>query len=229
MKKVIGILVSLWAVTGVGVAQETPGWEVSGGYQYTRLDLVSLPDQAKVLNATVEAQPGDIGSRANASGFNFGVQENANSWFSGLFTFSGSYPHINSDITNQLLGSGLPPAKPQPSYNFKANGQLYNFMFGPQFTLRSSPTVQPFVRLLIGLARENFDENVSQGGAPLLGKDMRVNDSGLAIGAGVGMDIRMTNQVYMRLAGDYERTPVFNNTQNNFMVSADITYRIGSK
>jgi hypothetical protein len=229
MKRTINIALGLCILTGIAAAQETPGWEVSGGYQYTRLDLASLPAQVNLYTESAGLPKLDLGSAKNASGFNFGVQENLNNWFGGVFVFSGSYPAMDLNITQQLRASGIAPIVPDATDIFKANAQVYNFLFGPQFTLRRNPRVQPFVRVLIGGTRANAKANVWENGAKTLAADMQASDTGLALGGGGGVDIRMASHLYFRLAGDFVRTSLFNDTEKNLALSAGITYRIGSR
>jgi opacity protein-like surface antigen len=229
MRKLFTVALGLCAATGLAVAQESPQWEVSGGYQYTRVDVASVPAQANLFTESAGIPNLNIPSSVNASGFNFGVQENLNSWFGGIFQFSGSYPTLNLNITPQLLASGVQTSVPNATYIAQSKGQLYTFMFGPQFTLRKNPYIQPFVRVMLGGARDSLKLNVAENGAKLLASDLQTDDTGLALGGGAGVDIRITNRVYFRAAGDVVRTTLFNDTEKNVCISAGITYRIGSK
>jgi opacity protein-like surface antigen len=196
------LVAGVCAASTFAAAQEAPQWELSGGYQSTR-DF-GLPMFSNL-------------SHLHSSGFNFGLQENLNGWFGGVFNFSASYPMQNTDF---------PLAA--PIYTTESKGQLYTFMVGPQFTLRKNPYVQPFVRVLIGGGRDHLKSDIREiGGAILPSSAVQADETGLALGGGAGVDVRLTHRVYARLSGEWVRTALFNDVQNNVFWSAGITYRFG--
>jgi hypothetical protein len=219
----------LCTIAGLATAQETPGWEVSGGYQYTRFDLGSYPAQSKLSTDTLNIPAFDAKSHVNSSGFNLGVQENLNNWFGGIFLFSGAYPNLNTDVTPQEIALGAPPPPNNGKYIAKQTGQMYTFLFGPQLTLRRSGNVQPFVRGLIGGAHAGFNTNILENGAKLLASDIATPDTSVAFGGGAGVDIRLSPRLYFRGSGDVIRTNFFNDSQAHVSVSAGLSYRVGSR
>jgi hypothetical protein len=102
--------------------------------------------------------------------------------------------------------------------SFQTNGpvrqQLFTFMFGPQVTYRKSSSLQPFARAVIGGARYSITNGA--------------NDTNLAFGGGVGVDVHMTSKVYFRVNADFVRTAFFGQVQKYAQTGAGIVYRIGS-
>ena len=228
MTKVACLAFGLCAWAGFAAAQEGSPWEVSAGYQYTRVDLAGLQTQANLFTNSNGLPNVNVGNHVNTNGFNIGIQENLNSWFSGIFTLSGSYPTLALDVTPQLKTLGFLPPDWTAKYVAKASGQLYTFMFGPQFTLRRSAFVQPFVRPLVGGAYATATINASVNGTNLAATDLTPSEGGFALGGGAGFDSRVSSHVYLRTAVDYVKTTLFNATENNLMFSLGIAYRVDS-
>ncbi len=203
-----------------------PHWEVFGGFDYTRVDLGSLQAQANLFTQANGLPPLNAGNQY-ASGFSAGLQENLNSWFGGVFNFYSSYPRTSLNITPQLVSAGLVPAN-SPTYTAKDSAHLYTYLFGPQFTLRWNPYVQPFVRVMVGGAQAITKINVVQNGVKLFASDLKGNDDAFAVSGGGGIDFRLTAHVYLRAAEDFVQTSLFN-SKNDLHLSIGITYRVGSK
>lgn len=215
------------AAAVLATAQDGHTWEVTGGYDFARVGLAGLQAQTNTFAQNNGIPTANTGSYFDSNGFTFGLQENVNNWFSGLFSFYGSYPSSSVNITQQLVSAGFVQSG-SSTYTAKGNAQLYTFMFGPQFTLRKSSHVQPFVRVMGGGAYGVTKVNVDQNGAKLT-SDLMASDGTFALGGGVGFDIRVTRNVYFRAAGDYIQSSLFNDTQRNLHVSAGITYRFENK
>jgi opacity protein-like surface antigen len=226
--KVISIALSLCAVSGLAMAQEAfRDWEVSGGYQYMRADLASLPAQMNLLTESTGIPNFNIPPKLNANGFNASLQENMNSWFGGVFDFSAAFPSLTMNVTPQVLAAGIVPTVTNAAFTAIGKAQLYTFLFGPQFTLRRSSHVEPFVRVMVGGAHGRVDTSLIENGAKLL--DTVTGDTSVAFSGGGGVDIRITDRVYFRIAADLVRTELFNDTQENIRATAAITYRIGGR
>ncbi len=125
----------------------------------------------------------------NANGFTVSLQENRNNWFGGVFEF----------------GLSLAPHN---------EAQFFTFMFGPQVTYRKSSVLQPFVRGLIGGARDSVTNGP--------------NDTGFAVNGGAGLDIRVSQRVFFRLNTGFIRTSVFGTTLKFGQAGAGVVYRFGS-
>jgi hypothetical protein len=228
--KVISIVLSLFGVAGLATAQEElPVWEVSGGYQYMHTDLASLPAQMNLLTESAGIPNLNLPSGQNANGFNASLQENLNSWFGGVFDFSAAFPNLSMNVTPQVLAAGVTvnPRVPNPTFTALAKEQLYTFLFGPQFTLRRSPYIQPFVRVMAGGAHAGVDTSLALNGAKL--DDTHTSDAGVAFSGGGGVDVRVTDRVHFRVAADLIRTGFFKDTQENVRATATLTYRVGNR
>lgn len=104
--------------------------------------------------------------------------------------------------------------------------RFYTFTGGPQFTLRRSSKVQPFVRVLIGGAWESFSANVLLNNVPQFA-EVKEKDSGFAYGGGGGADFFFSRKIGLRVAVDILRTPFSDDTQNNVRGTAGIVFRFG--
>ena len=123
----------------------------------------------------------------NLNGFSAGLQQNVNSWFGGEFDLGAS---------------------------FHTNEKFFTFMFGPQFTYRKSSSLQPFVRVQIGGARDSITNGQ--------------NDTNLALGGGGGVDVRMSRKLYFRGKADFVETFLFNQHQRYIQATIGIGYRFGT-
>ncbi len=104
-------------------ADDTPEWEVFGGYSFARVDI--SPDLAPVGLDNI-----------NQHGWHASVTENVNKWFGGEAEFTGTY--AQPSLTDPILGT------------VKLKTSAYSFLFGPRFTFRRLPRLTPFAHVLIG-------------------------------------------------------------------------------
>ena len=64
------LLVALFLLSATAVAQNTPWWELYGGYQFTRADIGAAQDAANAAT-TAAGLPGlDVGRNLNMKGWN---------------------------------------------------------------------------------------------------------------------------------------------------------------
>lgn len=192
--------------------------KIYGGYQYTQLDTHAVQDQLNLQHALDPAFPLlNFGSHQNMHGWNFGGEEDTLApWFGVVVDVSGSYGENNIDLGT--VGS--------VTTNARTKLRFYTFTGGPQFTLRSSSKVQPFVRALLGGAWESFSANIVQNNVPLF-TDVHQSDEGFAYGGGGGADLFFSHRVGLRIAVDMLRTPFFRDTQNNIRGTAGLLFRFG--
>jgi opacity protein-like surface antigen len=211
-------LVCTFALLSVAAAAQVsaPEGEVYGGYQYLRLDTTQVQDNINLASLLAGVPPINFGRHQNLNGWQFGVQENLNGWFGGVVEVGGSYL---TKITTVAQSSS---AKEQ----LRVRLHSYNFMAGPQFTLRSSATIQPFARALIGGAFTNDSINILINSVPLF-SESREDDSGWAFGGGGGIDWNVSKHLGVRVGADYIRSTLFNFTQSNVRGTASLVYRWG--
>jgi len=108
---------------------------------------------------------------------------------------TGNYKSINETTTD----FGVP-------VTLTADLKLHTFMGGVRFSARQHPRVVPFGQVLFGLARLSASV---EAGATAGGQTMTFNESEseneLAIEAGGGVNIRLTERVGARLGASYVR------------------------
>ena len=146
------------------------------------------------------------------------VQNNANSWFGLILDGSGIYGKKDIGLTSLTSPGTTALIRLKPSF--------YTVAGGPQFSYRKSSRVQPFARILLGLAYERASANVLINGVPLLSSDITQSDKSFDFTAGGGFDYHFREHLAMRMSGDYVRTYFSNLTQNNLRVSVGLTYRL---
>ena len=205
----------------VGAAQSSSNADfhevkIYGGYQYTRLDTHAVQDALNLQHALDPTFPLlNFGSHQSLHGWNFGAEEDTLApWFGVVVDVSGSYGTNNIDLGSV---AGI-------TTKTRTRLRFYTFTGGPQFTLRRSSRVQPFVRALLGGAWESFSANVLVNNVPLFG-EVKEKDEGFAYGGGGGADFFFSRKVGLRVAVDIIRTPFFNDTQNNLRGDAGLVFR----
>jgi len=194
-------------------AQEFPRAEIGADYSYARYAPSASHTQGLSLNG---------GGGTAVYNFNqyLGIKMDLQGYGSNSITWN------------------IPPGPNFPQGGiFKAQGNLFTYLFGPQVKFRT-PKFQPFAHLLFGGAHSNVYGNAfsticqpiasakcSFRGAP--------SGNGFAMAFGGGVDIPIGKAVSFRPAEvDYLLTNFenqFNNSnQNNFRYSAGINFNIGS-
>jgi opacity protein-like surface antigen len=140
---------------------------------------------------------------ANLNGFDLSVTENINQWFGGTLDISGHF------------------AKPEIS-GIKTRERMYTIMYGPRFSFRSpSSSMTPFAHILLGGA--HMDAKVTPTGP-------HVSDKSFAIAAGGGLDMKLRNQMAIRIVqADYLHANSLGANQNSFRLSAGVILYLGSK
>ena len=219
LKRLIFTLTLVVSTFAVAQDSTTPQWQLNAGYQYIRMDTGFVQD---ALNLAHDIDPSfpqvNFGRHQSMHGWNFGAQENINSWLSGVVDVSGNY-HTNR-INVATIGNIKDVVRTRL--------RLYTVMGGPQFTLRRSSHVEPFARMLIGGAFSSASINELENNVPLFAED-KVSDSGFAIGGGAGADLFFSKHVGLRVSADYIRTDLFSQPLNNFRGTAGLVFRFGSK
>jgi Outer membrane protein beta-barrel domain len=213
MKKLIAIIAAVPLFALVGAATDFPTMEAFLGYNFVRFSPNS--GYAPSFNA-------------NGGGGQF--EYNLNKYFSGVLDVGavnkGTLQGYNVDIT------------------------VMNFVAGPRFTWRNESRFQPFAQVLFGGAYSTASAPIvleTTGFTPVTGGVIvppgtpvaaRINASntGFAMMAGGGLDIRINKHFAFRPAGvDYYLTRVpsilTGNTsnRNNFRYSAGVNFLFGAK
>lgn len=217
--KTVAVLLSL--VIGVAVAavgQDNPQWELFGGYQYTRFNTGNAQNELNLAAQTLGIPALQLGSHLNLSGWNTSLQENSNHWLGGVLDFSGNYVTKNLPL---LQVPGLTDV-------LRDRIRFYTFMGGPQVTLRKSGRLQPFARALFGGATLTVETTELINGAPAA-PSLKGSNTGFAMGGGGGVDFHMLHHVALRVAGDYIRAYIGDESPGHLRVSGGLDFRIGSR
>lgn len=202
MRRLLLSLVFALLLVGVAYGQDEK-FEVTGDYSYFRLN------------------PG-LPSYFNSQNLNGG---------GGSFA---AYVTPNIGIVGDLQGYGsfTQCTKPTAPTTGCASGNLFTYLFGPQFKFRTH-RFEPFAEVLVGGAHTNFYANacthttiglVCGGRAP--------SNNAFDILVGGGLDIRASEHFTVRLLdADYELTRFGNNftggnnSQSNFRFTTGIQFR----
>jgi hypothetical protein len=195
-------------------AQDHPRMELFLGYSA----LVTPSDEAVITDGfdTVRVKR----ETAFVNGWNASLAVNANSWLGFVGDFSGHYGPVDynaSDSINNLT--------------FGTRTRVHQYMVGPQFSRRGDST-RLFVRALIGAVTVKQSVSI---------EDLNINETetGLAVGAGGGLDIRINDRLSWRaVQADYfwyrfgqpklivNGAQISNSTtQNNFRISTGLIFK----
>ncbi|MBS1809639.1 MAG: outer membrane beta-barrel protein [Acidobacteria bacterium] len=110
--------------------------------------------------------------------------------------------------------------------NVEVDNSLHTFMFGPQFNMRSSDRVNPFIHAIFGVARDIT--NARQGNARAT-----IADTGFAMALGGGVDAKLGEHVSWRVfQTDYlltryrnpQRFPVRKESVHHFRVATGLVF-----
>lgn len=217
------VLISLLLLTSLAVVAQTSGksepfdqWKLYGGYQFTSLDSHAVQDAFNLARVEDPTFPViNFGERQKTNGWDAGFQEDVTKWFGVVVDVSGGYTHSRIDLGT--IGGVKSVAR--------TNASIYTITGGPQFTLRHSDNVQPFVRVLLGGAFFNSSSNVLDNNVREFPVDFKENSDGFAYGGGLGSDFFFSRKAGIRVSVDYLHTPFFDDAQNNFRGDVGLVVR----
>jgi len=202
--------VLLFSVTGLK-AQDYPKVEVFGGYAYGNFGPAAFG-----------------GDRTNVNGWNAAATVNFNHWFGIATDVSGHYGDFHASVP-------VPPiacTPPNCSINTTGTDKYHNFLFGPQFTLRSEK-LTPFAHFLIGASHLN-ESGTTTIPAPLppippppfpLTFNFSTSSTNFAFALGGGADYKLTERMAWRVQADYLGTQIHSMTQADMRVSTGLVFR----
>jgi opacity protein-like surface antigen len=184
-------------------AQEFPKAEVFGGYSYGNF--------GPVLSGA---------GRTNLNGWNASVGVNVNRWFGLVTDFDGHYGSSKAFIP-------FPPIPCTPTacgFTISENDKFHNFLFGPQFSLRTKK-LTPFVHALFGGSRFNRSgtETIVPP-PPTTASTFNFSSSttNFAFAGGGGVDYKFTDKFAWRVQADYLEIGSQSRTLNNVRVSTGL-------
>jgi hypothetical protein len=228
MRRFIVLLLTISALPGVAAAQNTPMWELSTGYQYTRVSTGAAQNFADSITAPFNIPSVNVGRSLSINGGNIAIEENVNSWWGGVFDFSGTYATKHIDLSPPLVAAGLVP--PGTSVQAIFRPTLYTFTGGPQFHYRRHPHFQPFARILLGAALSDLHpDDPTASALKLLAPDFRTARNSFAVIAGAGADYSWKHYLAFRVSADFLRTYLFDEHQGNLRITAGAVFKFGHK
>ena len=197
MRKILGFS---WLVltSFLAAAQDTPRFEVFGGYSYANASRTFGVD------------------RPSLNGWNASFAGNANRWFGVVGDFSGYYGSTSISIATPLFCISLPCPAPTVSFDTK----VHTFLLGPQVSFRAG-RFTPFAHALFGLGHTSvhIDSPFSTVGT--------ISNNAFAMALGGGVDINMTSRLAWRVQPDYLQTDFLHTTQKNFRISTGLVFKFG--
>jgi len=189
------------------LAQETPQWEIFGGYSYLRAGFG--PTSPLSPSPSFDELIGF--SHINTNGWHASVTENVNKWFGATIEVSG---HYKRPLSIDLTPFGF------PGQTLNINASAYIAGGGPQFSYHRIEKVSPFAHVLFGA----FHARVNVPTTPV-----KISDTTWAIILGGGVDMRLSRYLAVRAQADYIRSHFSDLGQNHFRVSGGLVYRIGQR
>lgn len=113
-----------------------------------------------------------------------------------------------------------------PVNNISVDTSLHTFLFGPQFNIRATDRVNPFIHAIFGVARD-----IAKG--TQAGRQAVISDTGFALAVGGGLDAKVGENVSVRIfQADYlmtryrnpNRLPVQKSNVNHFRFSTGLVF-----
>ncbi len=203
LRKLFFLSVLLLFPSLAALAQETPQWEVFGGYSYLRVDLgptSPLPSFDQIIGS----------GHVSVNGWHASIAENVTSWFGAVVDVSG---HYNIQALN-LTPFGF------PGQTLKVNRSAYVAGGGPQVSYRRFERASLFAHALFGAVQVRAK-------VPTTGLKRSDNAWGMTLGGGI--DVKLSSHLAVRAQADLIRTHFSDLIQNSVRVSGGLVYRIGHK
>jgi hypothetical protein len=125
-KKLLRLLLLVLSFASAALAQQTPSWEIFGGYSFERAGVKQYYKSTPILYTSRERY-------LSLNGFELSVTENVNRWLGGTLQFTG---HFKSPV---ILGS-------------RNREQTFSLMYGPRFAHRMT-WATAYGQVLLGAGR----------------------------------------------------------------------------
>src|SRR5262245_4582922 len=185
------LLRSLLTVAALSVAlpvmAQTPKIEVSGGYQFLNVsaDLESIDTGDLPVRDVDQSLP---------TGWYIDLAANLSRSFGVVFEAGGNYKSVSESATFGGVAASA-----------TADLRVHEFMGGVRYNSRANPTVVPFGQFLLGAVNGSAKVTASGSITGLPGVSFSGEASGtdLALQAGGGMHVRLTDKLGVRVGADY--------------------------
>jgi opacity protein-like surface antigen len=166
---------------------QTPRIEVSGGYQFLNIsaDLESIDTGDLPVRDVDQSLP---------TGWYIDLAGNLTRHFGVVFEAGGNYKSIEESVTFAGIAASA-----------TADLSVHEFMGGVRYNSRANPTVIPFGQFLVGAVNGSAKVTASGSVTGLPGFSFSGEASGtdLALQAGGGMQLRLTDKFGVRVGADY--------------------------
>jgi opacity protein-like surface antigen len=188
------LLSILWIVCGtpLALAQDAtahryPKFEVFAGY--SAIETNDHTFHFRHPNFNVLNTDFDEGGR----GFEGAVNRNLTRYFGVMGDFSANFSHDRGPV-NFTTPCVQPPC-PVVTQSSEINPRLFEFLAGPELKWRNHTRVNPFVHTLFGVAHSTATFSTNGSAVNLSRTD---TDTGFAMKAGAGFDVRLFRHVSFR-------------------------------
>ena len=195
MRRFLFPAICILLISGVAAAQDFSRIEIFGGYSITNIGGGDIDDLLNYWNSgNSQAGVSVYTSTYFTKGFDASVALNLNKYFG----IEGNFQYNTDNI------AGFRIRDLEYSADGKQDADLFSFMAGPRFNLRSDEDLTPFAHFLVGINRVNFDYSLSciaDGAECPSGITDDIENSllsgsdagfGFAVGGGVDLDINET-------------------------------------
>jgi hypothetical protein len=179
----------------VPAAAQTPRIEVSGGYQFLNVSAD--------LESSADVEPLDTGDgpvrnvdQSLPAGWYIDLAGNLNRHLGLVFATGGNY----KSLTESATFGGL-------TASASVDLKVHEFMGGVRYSRRANPTVVPFGQFLVGAINGSakIAASASMVGSPGFSFSGETSGTDMALQAGGGMQLRLTDTFGVRVGADYIR------------------------
>lgn len=176
--------------------------EVSGSYSYVRGNFTGAGQKKSSYNGwetTLTMDPGQ--------------------WFNFEFDFAGRYNSSTIQLPAQI-GTCPPVCLPAVS----VDSTEHEYLFGPRIHYPKK-RVSPFAHILFGASHVTSHATFPLT-FPTFPVNLNTSQTGFAMVAGGGVDVKISKHVFWRNQMDYFLTNLFNRVENNARFSTGFTIRL---
>lgn len=196
------------AVIGAALpaSAQTPRVEVSGGYQFLNVsaDLGSIDTGDVPVRDVDQSLP---------TGWYVDLAGNLTRHLGVVFEAGGNYKSISESASFGGIGASA-------SVDLK----VHEFMGGVRYSSRTNPTVVPFGQFLVGAVNGSAKVTASGSiaGSPGFSFSGEASGTDMALQAGGGMQLRLSDQFGVRVGADYIRILADEGGVNAFRFAAGV-------
>jgi opacity protein-like surface antigen len=192
MKRLLLAILSMvcgpsWALAQDATAHLYPKFEVFAGY--SAIETNNHTFHFRHPNFNVLNTDFDEGGR----GFEAAVTRNLTKYFGVMGDFSAYFSHDQGPVN--VTGPCVQPPCSAVTQSSEINPRLFGFLAGPEFKWRNHTRVTPFVHALFGVAHSTATFSTN---GPAVNLSRTDTDTGFAMKAGAGFDVRIFRHVSFR-------------------------------